>query len=329
LLTFNYPITNPITQFFTEHQEHTFSEFERKHLMSILRKLSTRVFTLSLLIAAFACTPALADPVVQITQCGTVISQPGHYILANDLSCGGAPVSAVLPNTGPLPTTPVIFPLDPPSGPTDGIDIVADHVDLLLNGHTIDGGGSGNVGISVGAGVASGNSHVHIGGPGTVTGFAGGIVFEQVSFSSVSDVTATNNGFDFLLGGGFNAGCGLACPSTKNDFQGNTATISEAGFFLEGATDNTLRDNNVSGTFGGIVLGIFATAADAGNDIRDNTASGNDIGILIGFTATDNDITHNTALNNAIVDMEDFNANCDSNTWKHNTFGTANQPCIN
>jgi parallel beta-helix repeat protein len=290
-------------------------------------------FTLILLLAAFACTPAAADPVIAITACGTTISQPGHYILANDLSCGSSPVAPTTGGANPLATWgPLHNPLDGstvvlphPASSGDGIDIVADHVDLALNGHTIDGGGFGSNGILVGG--TSGNAHVHIVGPGTVTGFGAGVFFQQVSFSSVSDVTATNNFFDFVLGG-VNPSCVPACSATKNDFQGNTASNSLAGFLLIGANDNTLRDNNVSSTEFGILLIV-----GAGNDVRANTANGNGGGIVLGFffgpgDATDNDITHNTAQNNS-TDLFDENPNCDSNTWKHNVFGTANQACIN
>ncbi|MBZ5507554.1 MAG: hypothetical protein LAO78_19000 [Acidobacteriia bacterium] len=301
-----------------------------KHVRSSFFK----AFTLTLLIAAFACTPAVADPAIQITQCGTVITQPGHYILANDLSCSAAPVAPVIgapnrPNWWKNIQTPLAgfapAATDDPIS-SDGIDIVADHVELLLNGHTIDGGGS-NIGISVGVGVASGNSHVHIVGPGTITNFGAGILFEQVSFSSVNNVIINNNGASFAIGGGFAAGCAEACPSTKNDFTGNTVSLAEFGFILDGANDNTLRDNNASNTFIGILLALAAT----GNDVRANTTNLNVGGIVLGIGGSDvtnNDITHNTALNNAEADLFDANPNCDSNTWKHNTFVTANQPCI-
>jgi parallel beta-helix repeat protein len=302
--------------------------------MTIFKKLSIKVFTLNLLIAAFACTPAVADPAIQITQCGTVITQPGHYILANDLSCGGAPVSGVIgaPNPpnwwknvqSPLSGSAPVANQPPVSG--DGIDILSDHVEVQLNGHTINGGGSGNIGISVGVGVPSGNSHVHIVGPGTITGFSAGVEFEQVTFSSVDSVTVNNNAADFAIGGGFAAGCAEACPSTKNDFTGNTVSVAEFGFLLDGANNNTLRDNSASNSF----IGIFLAIAAMGNDVRANTASGNGGGIVLGLFGsgvTDDDITHNTALGNE-TDLFDANPNCDSNTWKHNTFGSANQPCI-
>lgn len=299
------------------------------------------VFTLSLLTAVFTCTLAKADPAVQITQCGTVISQPGHYILANDLSCNAAPVSGVIGTanstqwfqqfqvsaqaahpTGTAPTQ------DQPPISGDGIDIISDHVELELNGHTIDGGGSGNIGIAVGVGVPSGNAFVHIDGPGTITNFGSGIDFEQVSHSSVVGVTVTNTLDGILVLGGLTVGCGAACPSTKNDLHGNSVAGSFVGFGLQAATDNSLRDNNVTNTGFGIALADSTT----GNDVRANTTNNNfAVGIIVGFfgtNATNNDITHNTALDNGSVDLVDANPNCDSNTWQHNTFGTANQPCI-
>src|SRR5215471_21558115 len=119
----------------------------------------SRAFTLILLIAAIACIPAAADPVVQITQCGTVISQPGHYIVANDLNCAAGPVAptssaanpltAWVPLHNPLDGSTIVQP-DPPSCSSgDGIDIISDHVDLGLDGHTITGCG-GFIGIGVG-----------------------------------------------------------------------------------------------------------------------------------------------------------------------------------
>lgn len=258
-----------------------------------------RALTFSLLIATFACVPAAADPVVQITQCGTVISQPGHYILANDLLCFDQ----------------------------DGVDIVSDHVDLMLNNHQIQ-----NVffdlfanGISVGVGVPSGNSHVHIIGPGTITGFNQGVVFEQVSFSAVEDVTSTNNFFGFVVNGGFTVGCNQSCPSTKNSFQGNTATFNnQHGFTTNGANDNTFRDNNASNNTVGHGILIFNAS---GNDVRDNTTTGNG-GPGISITAgTNNTVRANTSQGNGI-DLEDDDPNCDDNSWTHNIFGTANQSCI-
>src|SRR5262245_7417717 len=87
------------------------------------------------------------ETVMAITTCPTVITQPGHYRLANDLFCSG----------------------------TDGIVIRADHVTLMLDEHNItqdvvNFGLAGN-GISAGVGIVGGNSHVRIFGTGVISGF--------------------------------------------------------------------------------------------------------------------------------------------------------------
>lgn len=291
-----------------------------------------RALTLSLLFAAIVCIPAVADPVVQITQCGTVISQPGHYILANDLNCGG-PVVPVQTNAAPSSVWgPLTNPFDGSTIPTanqpssgDGIDIVSDHVELSLNGFTINGNGSGFSGIAVGVGTTPGNAHVHIVGPGTITGFLQGVFFLQVTFSSVTEVTGTNNEVSFFITG-LAANCSPACDSAMNDFQGNTATDNFAGFFLQGASNNAIRGNTLSVAF----VDIFLVTVDVENDVRLNTAT-NAIGgiVLEGPGVTDNNIFLNTAQNNAPFDLFDANPNCDSNRWKNNTFTSANQSCIN
>lgn len=295
-----------------------------------------RALTLSLLFAAIACVPAVADPVVQITDCGTTITQPGHYIVANDLICGGPSNSAPIrpdPSTA-LPWQQMQNPFagsggQAPiqNGPTApfGILIVSDHVDLSLNGHTISGNfNSEEFGIAVGnpfAPPGGGNAHVHITGPGTVTGWVVAVVFSGSSFSSVDEVTADSNGVGFLELGGL-----------KNAFDGNTSTnnaffIFAGGITLVQSNGDAVRNNTVNGN----VFGITVIEGSTSNDIRFNTVTNNfGVGIGVDNGSTDNSIFHNTATGTfGGPDLSDLNANCDSNTWKHNTFGTADQPCIN
>lgn len=238
-----------------------------------------------------------------ISTCPTVITQPGTYSLANDLLCFN----------------------------TDGIDIQANNVTLMLGGHAItqDSAHFGLVhqGVSAGVGLAAGSTNVQIFGPGTITGFNGGIEFEQVSNSMVENVTSTRNFFGFVVNGGFAAGCGTACPSTGNLFSGNTSTFNnQHGFTLNGGNNNTFNANNSSNNG---VRGINLFVA-TGNDVRSNTLNGNgQSGVEItSGTGTGNNIHKNTAQGNGIFDLEDDNPNCDSNTWNQNTFGTANQTCI-
>ena len=260
---------------------------------------------------------------------------------ANDLNCG-APVapttngpSALSTVLSQVPST--LFgrtaPTANPPATVDGIDIVADHVTLLLNGHTISGDGNNTaIGISVGVFLGDqGNSHVAINGPGTITGFFLGVAFNLTSHSSVKDVTLIGAGAEEFLSfgivtiGGSNANCSdpTTCPSF-NHFEGNNASGYFAGFLAVG-NGNTFRDNTASNNLDGILIG------GTSNDVRFNTANNNfDVGIGIGFieNSTNNSIFLNTALNNGNFDLADTNANCDSNTWKHNTFGTANETCI-
>jgi hypothetical protein len=54
----------------------------------------------------------------------------------------------------------------------------------------------------------------------------------------------------------------------------------------------------------------------------------------VNLGATDNLTGGNQAHNNGgpfggLDDLVDGNHNCDNNTWKQNSFGSANQPCIN
>jgi parallel beta-helix repeat protein len=87
---------------------------------------------------------------------------------------------------------------------------------------------------------------------------------------------------------------------------------------------------------GGSVRGVTATdnfwgivPASAGNSVRGNVTTNNLIGINVQPEATGNTIIGNYAHENGTDDLFDNNPNCDSNVWRGNDFGTANQPCIN
>jgi hypothetical protein len=265
-----------------------------------------RFATLTLLFAAIACIPAVADPVVQITQCNAVISQPGHYILANDLNCASS---------------------GDPSQPPFGIKILASHVDLALDGHTISGdSSSGSFGIGVGepfTNVSTNTDHVHIIGPGIVSHWSVGVYLSVDESSSVSEVTADSNAVGLLDNG------------ESDVLDGNTATnnngsvdvgpfVAVGGITIAQARKASVRNSTVSGNAAGITLIIAAI-----NDVRFNTVTNNSgVGIGLDNVSLHNSIFYNTETGNGSLDLEDDTPNCDSNTWKNNTFGTANQPCI-
>src|SRR5215471_18016048 len=97
----------------------------------------------------------------QITSCpypGYVITAPGTYVLAADLTCSG-----------------------------NGIDITVSNVNLMLNGHTITGLG-GNTGINVCAlpapytscNATARISNIKVQGPGLIQQFANGMFLLNV-----------------------------------------------------------------------------------------------------------------------------------------------------
>jgi parallel beta-helix repeat protein len=110
-----------------------------------------------------------------------------------------------------------------------------------------------------------------------------------------------------------------------NILDGNVAYHNLEGVHVHSA-NNQLIDNDVSHNhFDGIDLEPGAHD----NLVKSNTVENNGAeGIEVDVGATYNTIDHNTSLGNGDDDLEDENFNCDANTWKSNTFGTKNQPCI-
>lgn len=214
-----------------------------------------------LIAAAVLCGgQALANPPTPVT-CGSVITAPGEYYLASD--CAG-----------------------------QGITISASNVYLKLNGHTMDGGPGGFIGLDV-LPAGPSVSQVHIEGPGTITHYQYGIVFDLVSDSHVEQVTSVGNQlFGFLL--------------------------------LQMSTNNHVNNSVFSGNGAGLRLGSGCTD----NHVNNNEADSNDFGISVSVRSTSNQINGNTALGNRIFDLDDDNPGCDDNRWKGNKFVTANQPCI-
>lgn len=237
---------------------------------------------------------ASADSPTPVTACGTVITVAGKYSLVNDLvGCDQF-----------------------------GIAIQTSNVTLLLNSHTISGlstGGGTGVLVAPPSPGATGLNNVTISGPGVITNFTviAGIAFVTTSFSTVEGVTCTGNDFGFSIG--FN--------STNNTFKGDTANGNQAGFGVY-SSYNVFKGNDASNNGMGFV--VLAN----GNEVRGNTASANSQdGIRVLTGSTGNTLRGNTALGNntsggTFYDLEDDNANCDSNIWQGNDFANSNQSCI-
>jgi len=182
------------------------------------------------------------------------ITQPGKYVLTSDLVPPG--------NSG-----------------TNAITVSAAPVDIDLNGHTIDGGGSctgtptasmcngyaGDNGIFMNYNVAGnlGFFRVH---NGRVRGFSGsGITFvNSSSDSAIEDVVVSENSFGIGIGGSANSDAGHIrnCRVLRN---GNQGVATAAGPALRFFVDNSVISGNKNE---GLVVGDGSVFV--GNRFDDN-----------------------------------------------------------
>lgn len=223
-----------------------------------------------------------------ISTCPYQILQPGQYHITQDLTCSG-----------------------------NGIHVASNDVQLFFDGHTIDGVGIGEFGILV-----TGSNDMILGG-GAVTAFQFGIVVEGLS-ESVS--TQSNQLINIKVTNSTNQGI-ILVNSVQNSVINCTAnTNGAAGVFLgSSANYNTLTSNVADGN-GGSGIELFD---NCWNTLRANRTDHNRLdGIFVDVGDERNLIQANKAASNTPFDLADMNANCDSNTWKANQFGFANQLCI-
>lgn len=191
---------------------------------------------------------------IQITQCGTQITESGDYILANDL-------------------------LDCPGS---GIVISASNVTVHLDGRSVTGSGGGN---SIGINVAADDCSFSLTGSGSISNFERGISLDCATSDfhiyNVS-VTRTSIGVDVIRGRGSvtgntvtQSGLGFVLESAAHDSSvtnNRAANNTGDGIVIRGHHNtiafNTVRDNGEYGVVGG---------SDVFNDIHRNTATGNAI----------------------------------------------------
>jgi parallel beta-helix repeat protein len=117
------------------------------------------------------------------------------------------------------------------------------------------------------------------------------------------------------------------------DVQGANAKIVGPGTITGWGTFGIVLTSGGNGKVRGVTVtnnrdrGIFVSSA--GNDLRGNVITDNeDGGIVLTVDGTANTIIGNSAHGNGEFDLVDPNANCDSNVWRGNDFGTANIGCI-
>lgn len=233
----------------------------------------------------------------RVTSCGTVITNPGSYALANNIG----------PCTG------------------DGIDIDSGGVTLDLQGFTI-----------AGPGVPTTSAGVAVPGPGTVsvtitssTGTAKVMHFGtgiNVSGASswdvvVSNLDASQNGDGVDI---------VAAPKapvvrnvTANSERGN-------GILVSLASGAVIANNHAASDTTGINV-----QSSLGTQVTGNVVSGNSFGIvnspvMVSVVSAGEGTTAvgNVARKNSVFDIDELAANCVADVWLDNSFTTANQSCV-
>lgn len=309
---------------------------------------------ISLASAALAvCWPAFADDdddsYTPITECGTVITEPGLYKLVNNLT--GCDV-------------PDLF----GRGIEYGVGIASDDVTLDLGKYAISCLRGGNQPFfTFGVFTEPFMSGVQIRG-GAITSCDLGIQINQSTASSIKGVTLTGNGtgIELLAGadvevkrnqivGSSNDGI-VAIPFFFGDYLGpgsghriHKNLITESvfqGIFAVGIEDSTISCNRADMNEGGIFLVTFGPGIPLRNSVQSNVANHNFAtgiaavgrafdGFVFDPVPADNVFMRNTALSNPHADLfegvfdfadgqfkPDPGGAC-SNSWKTNAYGTA------
>jgi len=266
-----------------------------------------------------------ADPTF-ITTCPTVITSPGRYLLAANLTCGGG----------------------------NGITINSSDVTLALEGHRITAGAGANRAIMVNLPQGPPLTGIRILGPGLITNGGGntfivGVDLSILTHSEVSGITVL----------GCSAGIGAAGPpgGANLTITANTLGRNGTGIATTNLSYSTISENDISGNGVGIgivsadVLGpplmvshnilngntgngvqIVAGFSGLAVTVQNNVVDGNGLdGIHIDFFAPSPapiEVVNNTSLANGMNDLFDGTPGCVPNVWSGNTFFNANQSCI-
>lgn len=280
------------------------------------------------------------DGLNYVTGCGTVITEPGKYVVVNDLACG--------PSEG-------------------GIRILSSDVTLSLGGFTLscDLSGIPYSGVVVGddmnpevfSNIRISNGTVTGCGVGVLIWFADGVRVTKMSLidnpeSAVTVVEAMNIvvKHNAIEGGAWAIN---SYESGGNSFDHNNIRYSAYGIDMYGETDSRIMCNAIDQGFYTLSLGPYGSTPSSGNLIRGNRVTNSFLGIGLfgGGTPEDglilpqsmNNLVHaNISQGNAFADvleaLYDVNTydifldpavSC-MNTWKNNQFDRALGPpgCI-
>jgi len=280
---------------------------------------------------------------IPITQCGTVISSPGFYILSQSIKSASLTVDCIQ-----VSSPGVILGLSGSNlyGPggngvtAAGIRILssASGVVLDVDGTTIRGFGAGVVVEGSGVAILGGQNAL------TVTGNSA----QGILLSNASSVV-----FDGGLNSRSNGGAGVELSQTAGVTMLGTAFLESNqghGLWLHSSSGNQFIDvevdqNKMSGIYVGESGGIQSSVdeGDQGNRVTTSGAAapsqhnvflvGGSIlntgaGIEIGLGDTMNVVFGIEAQSNTTYDAIDGNGDCTHNTWTQNTFTTTNPTCI-
>jgi hypothetical protein len=110
-----------------------------------------------------------------------------------------------------------------------------------------------------------------------------------------------------------------------NGFIANRGEHNGTGFFVDSnATGNVLLLNIVSGSHGS----GFAVAGDRNQLFQSRAERNGTNGIQLVETASGTIVTASVSQDNGAADVVDHTSGCGTNSWRDNTFGSSNDPCI-
>jgi len=254
-----------------------------------------------------------------ITMCGCTITSPGTYTIGADLTAAQGLTSR-----------------------NGCIDIAAEKVMLITEGHQVTGAGTGT---GIGIHLLSSADNVFLEGGGTdgagvSTSFTTLKGWRYGLESDARDVVSDFFNYDENVTGVFLRG---ARNNNINDFGASSNTVY--GVWIKGGSGNQINcsnatNNGVAGTY----LGCSSTgpsgrackedeATSNGNLIYDHGSTNFGTGAQSYGIAVERGSKRNTLMDlfttgNTVDDLFDGNPNCDKNLWQVNTFKTTNQSCI-
>jgi parallel beta-helix repeat protein len=213
------------------------------------------------------------------------------------------------------------------------LTVGASGITVDLGGHTVLCSGiPGVTGIDVGS-----SSNVVVEN-GSVSGCEEGVLADGGNSNQFLALALTNNNVGFEISNSASTTI-MRNQVTGSPFTGmllfqtsgflvhrNTVLDSGIGIFDNGGTNNVISQNTASRGVGISDVGILLNAQS--DTVVHNSTLANGTGIWVSVPLGGNRLVANTSTDNNLLDMRDDAAGCGSNTWKANTFKTANQPCI-